>query len=260
MTQNKDSRGRPTEATSRPNLVVLTTDDASKTLLFPASGVSYHSAAGAASETQHVYINSSGLPNHWSAGRDTSVLELGLGTSMAMLMTIDQALSKKAPIFYLALETDWLEPEIIRQLELQNLLNHRELVEDWLAVREQWEANGKPRVTHWSPRDSIEVEIHFQDIKAWIDESVVHRFDAIYFDPFSHDTAPELWSSKVFAKMKELLRTNGRLTTYSCARIVRDNIEVAGLHPEKVKGPVGGKRESLIATHVDANPTDTNTG
>lgn len=248
-TQSNSSRGRKVEPTSRSNLAVLTTDDASKTLLFQANGVTFHSASGAATETQHVYLNSSGLPNRWAAGLDTSVLEIGLGTSMTLLMTVDQAIAANARLFYLSLETDWLEADIIKQLDLQKLLKNPQLVESWLTLRDNWDANQNRAIVHWSPHELIRVELHLTGANEWNAEPFASRFDAIFFDPFSYDTSPELWSPKLFAKMKRMLNPSGCLVTYSCSRIVRTNIETAGLIANKVKGPPGGKRESLVVTH-----------
>ena len=53
-------------------------------------------------------------------------------------------------------------------------------------------------------------------------------FNAIFFDPFSPKKCPHLWTEEVFLVCYQLLKKDGRLATYSCARVVRDNMRAVG--------------------------------
>ncbi|MFP4118570.1 MAG: tRNA (5-methylaminomethyl-2-thiouridine)(34)-methyltransferase MnmD [Candidatus Woesearchaeota archaeon] len=71
-------------------------------------------------------------------------------------------------------------------------------------------------------------------------------FDVIFYDPFSPKKQPEMWSEELFRQAYRSMRQGGRLTTYSCARIVRDNMKKAGFAVED--GPCIGRRSpSTIA-------------
>ncbi len=77
-------------------------------------------------------------------------------------------------------------------------------------------------------------------------------FDAIYFDPFSPATVPHLWQLPIFDLMFGLLRPGGTLTTYCVKSSVRSLMQSVGFELQRISGPVGGKREVLLATKVVA--------
>lgn len=69
-----------------------------------------------------------------------------------------------------------------------------------------------------------------------------NSFNTVLFDPFSPSKHPELWSLDVFKEMFRIIKSSGRLTTYSCARWVRDNMREAGF--EVIDGPKFGRRSA----------------
>lgn len=75
-------------------------------------------------------------------------------------------------------------------------------------------------------------------------------FDAIYFDPFSPESNPELWTAEVFEVAASGLRPGGLLTSYCVKSSVRKALQQCGLQVRKMAGPVGGKREVLVAERV----------
>jgi len=71
-------------------------------------------------------------------------------------------------------------------------------------------------------------------------------FDVCFFDPFSPGKHPEMWSVDVFKEVFRVLKKGGKLSTYSCARRVRDNLKKAGFLV--TDGPIVGRRSpSTIA-------------
>jgi len=71
--------------------------------------------------------------------------------------------------------------------------------------------------------------------------------DAIYFDPFSPDANPELWTPRIFQQAQNFLKPAGRLVSYCVKSSVRRELAACGFDVHKVAGPVGGKREVLQA-------------
>ncbi len=72
-------------------------------------------------------------------------------------------------------------------------------------------------------------------------------YDAIYFDPFSPESNPELWTVEVFGVAAAALRPGGHLTSYCVKSSVRRALQQCGMIVHKEAGPVGGKREVLVA-------------
>jgi predicted methyltransferase len=66
------------------------------------------------------------------------------------------------------------------------------------------------------------------------------KADIVFFDPFSPSKVPEQWSEDVFLDVFSKMNKNGILTTYSCARKVRENMVKAGFVVKD--GPVIGRR------------------
>ncbi len=65
-------------------------------------------------------------------------------------------------------------------------------------------------------------------------------FDVIFLDPFSPKKSPELWTKDFFAEIYRVSKPGARLATYSCARVVRDNLKAVGFAVKD--GPVVGRR------------------
>ena len=87
-----------------PDLEIQITDDGSRTLVRLSDGVAYHSGCGAWNETRHVYLGNSGVPEKFLRKEPCCVLEIGLGTGMAMLATLDEAISAECKLEYVAIE------------------------------------------------------------------------------------------------------------------------------------------------------------
>lgn len=85
----------------------------------------------------------------------------------------------------------------------------------------------------------IKIKILVADARISIKE-VNKKFDAVFFDPFSPKVCPELWTEEFFRGVKNVMKQDAILTTYSCARVVRDNMKAVGLTVED--GPIIGRR------------------
>jgi tRNA U34 5-methylaminomethyl-2-thiouridine-forming methyltransferase MnmC len=229
------------------DLAVQVTDDQSRTLIVRGSQVAYHSGSGACSETRHVYLNNSGVADRLASGQATSVLEIGLGTGMGMLLTLDTSQTSGTPLSYTAIEYRWLDAELLRTLKLTELLEDPSIVERYLRWRE---SIGQPRLGEqyrWQAGPTQCVVVEHRDALDWV-ATARSTYDAIYFDPFAPDTNPHLWTTGFLAKMRGLLHDDGRLVTYCVSRAVRDAFTSAGFGVARVPGPTGGKREVMIAT------------
>ena len=56
----------------------------------------------------------------------------------------------------------------------------------------------------------------------------------------------EMWTEELFKEVYRVMKKNGKLSTYSCARVVRDNMKKAGFIVKD--GPIVGRRSpSTIA-------------
>lgn len=246
---------RPTFATADARWQCRITDDGTPTLVQTSTDDSMHSGCGALAETRHVYLDGSGVGARLAAGQATKVLELGLGTGLGWMLTAQWATRHGAPLHYLALECDLPPAVVIGQLDWQRFIDDRELVDatvQWFAAAESAVATSGdlPKLVY---KQAV-LQVCLGDAVDWCLGPMCHqyqqpdkRFDAVYFDPFSPESSPRLWQTDIFAAMHSVTRPGGCLASYCVNRQVRDALTAAGWEVTRVPGPIGGKREVLVA-------------
>ena len=70
-------------------------------------------------------------------------------------------------------------------------------------------------------------------------KQVTETFDIVFLDPFSPKKNPELWTTDFFKEIFKRMKPGARLATYSCARLVRENLKAVGF--EVTDGPTIGR-------------------
>ncbi len=251
---------RPKSISLTPGLQWLTTDDGSRTLWDEQLDETYHSGCGAVAESLTVYLVNSGIHRRLTAGQATQVLEYGFGTGTAFWLTAAVAALNGAPLRYRALELKLLPAELLRSLKLDQCklteVNYpdfspvvsmaQSLLEEFMRWRCTLPAEPLPGMYKWKAVNSIELELVVGNAADYRAESSV-QFDAVYFDPFSPATCPELWCPEVFRTAYDSLCKDGTFVTYCVKSAVRKQLAEVGFEVGKVAGPAGGKREVLLA-------------
>ena len=210
------------------------TADGSNSLMSEQFGVSYHSKHGAVQETQHVFINAAF--NHISLPK-VKLLEIGFGTGLNALMTLQNSRKTNKEVEYVAVEAYPVSMETVESLDYHTMLKDNTL-EQPLKTMHQLESHV---LTEIESNFKFEKRIMlFEDI----DES--NQYDIIYFDAFAPNAQPELWDVDLLAKMYRALKKGGILTTYCAKGQVKRNLKSLGFTVESIPGPPG-KREMTRA-------------
>src|SRR6056297_3661967 len=68
---------------------IKNTGDGSDTLISGAFNQPYHSLSGAVAESRYVYFETSGLADELSDSKDLTLLEIGFGTGMNLILLLD---------------------------------------------------------------------------------------------------------------------------------------------------------------------------
>ncbi|KQC04275.1 MAG: hypothetical protein APR54_02100 [Candidatus Cloacimonas sp. SDB] len=89
-------------------------------------------------------------------------------------------------------------------------------------------------------RNNNLIKLIMGDALQTIDQLSANYFDRVFFDPFSPGKQPEMWSEEIFKKIYKKLKPGGRISTYSCARWIRKNMEKANFII--LDGPVVGRK------------------
>jgi len=221
---------------------VRTTADGSPTLYVPALDEHYHSHHGAAQESRHVFIEA-GLMPLLAAGLGqpdegpVRILEIGLGTGLNALLTLEAAIAAQAIIVYDGYETTPLSPAIVA------------------ALASQWEDNELLKIafeqlhaTPWNETLIIDEVRFLTKIQESIQAAALPaaHYNLIYFDAFAPEKQPELWTEDVFAKLYAAAAPGAVLVSYCAQGQFRRNLRAAGWLTEKLPGPPG-KREMTRA-------------
>jgi tRNA U34 5-methylaminomethyl-2-thiouridine-forming methyltransferase MnmC len=210
------------------------TADGSNSLMSKQFGVSYHSKHGAVQETQHVFINAAF--NYISLPK-VKLLEIGFGTGLNALMTLQNCRKTNKEVEYVAVEAYPVSMETVESLDYHSILKDNTL-EQPLKTMHQLESHV---LTEIESNFKFEKRIMlFEDI----DES--NQYDIIYFDAFAPNAQPELWDVDLLVKMYRALKKGGILTTYCAKGQVKRNLKSLGFTVESIPGPPG-KREMTRA-------------
>lgn len=238
--------------TKLPEWFIQITDDGSRTLIRPTDQVAFHSGCGAVAETKHVYLQNSGVASRLDAAENSRVLEIGFGTGMGMLTTVDAAMESDAPLEFVSFENDLLPIEVIEQLSPKDWVVNDSVADGFLGFLSEL-PNSTFEATHrWEVSSRQNVTIAVGDVQ---DASLdgFGKFHAVYFDPFAPDVNSSLWEEDFLRRMYGVLLPGGTLTTYCVKRIVRDRLANVGFGVQRIRGPEGGKREVLIAIRPQSN-------
>ncbi len=221
----------------------LLTDDGSLTLLHPTLKDSYHSLQGAMLEALHVYIKAGFESIEQS---DISILEMGFGTGLNALLTLDNALQRGINTSYCTVELYPVDIDVAESLYYEtNIAAHFSYdTEHELLLRKAFLAMHH---APWGEKVEITPSFSITKIKGAIQEiELPHLYDLVYWDAFSFETQPDLWSSDIFSKIHNALSPAGLLTTYSAKGEVKRALREVGFTVKRAKG-FGTKHHMLIA-------------
>lgn len=218
---------------------IIMTEDGSHSLFIQGSNISYHSMHGAIRESKHIFIQE-GLEYFYErikTNKSTiNIFEVGFGTGLNALLTLQFALEKQQDILYETVEPFPLSTEEFQQLNYTSLINEK-LSDSYKKMHQ----------CKWDVSIFIHELFSFKKIQGYLqDFNTDQQFHIIYFDAFDPVAQPGLWSENIFQKMYDLLFPGGILVTYSSKGLVRRAMQSAGFIVEKLKGPPG-KREIVRA-------------
>ena len=220
-------------------LQVYLTADGSHSIISP-QGLSYHSKHGAVQESRHVFVEA-GLQHRATDASSLNILEIGFGTGLNALLTLQEALQKQWSIHFTTYELYPLEEDKVKELNYPELLK---------LNQEEKTAFYQMHTCAWEQPINIHPLFEFQKFQqSFHDIQSQSAFDIIYFDPFAPEAQADLWDLPLLKKMYQALRSQGVLTTYCAKGIVKRRLKSLGFQVEALPGPPG-KREMTRAIKI----------
>ena len=217
--------------------VITPTADGSNTLFNESIGEHYHSKHGALQESRHVFIDA-GLKKAISdfPDQEITLLEVGFGTGLNFLLSAAYCSTQKVSLKYTSLEAFPLRSEELESTGYQNYVPQ----EIWKGVIDNY---GK------ALQQEVSI-VPFQRLR--IIHTYLHRyertqlFDLIYYDAFSVQHQPEMWTDEIIAHTCSFLKPGGIFVTYAITGKLKRALKSNGFIIEKLPG-APGKREMLRA-------------
>ena len=213
------------------NSELLITEDGSNTLYVPEIDECYHSSHGAIQESRHIFIEA-GLKQCRKS--EINVLEVGFGTGLNAFLTMIEAERSGKRIQYVSLEKYPVEAEKALRLNYPEELSPEKRNCFELMHISAW--NEKVQLTPFFSLEKVET-----DFTQYIPEN---KFDVVFFDAFSPEKQPEMWTQERFELIYEYCNDAAILTTYCAKGVVRRAMQAVGFTVERLAGPPG-KREIL---------------
>lgn len=216
---------------------IIKTDDGSMSLKHCLLNDTYHSTSGALQESLHIYINSGLAALEEGSVR---VFEMGFGTGLNMLLTIDYALKNNILIDYHTVELYPLDLETIKDMGFDKFCSS-EVYDIYLAAHgAEWNTEGRV-VLH----ENFAITKYQVDITRF--EGFPKDINLVYYDAFAPDTQPELWSETIFSRLYQNMVFGSILMTYSSKGDVKRALRGSGFFVKRLSGP-GNKRHIVKAT------------
>lgn len=213
------------------------TADGSHTIFVPELDEHYHSVNGAIEESKHVFIRA-GFEYCLKPGGKMNLLEVGFGTGLNALLTCLAALKANVQVNYVGIEAFPLPAEIITSLNYPEVTGEPQAAALFSKIHE----------ANWIYPSYITERFLLNKIEARLEDVSLSpsMFNLIYFDAFSPDVQPELWTGEIFSKLCAALAADGILVTYSSKGLVKQALRNAGFSVERLPG-AAGKRHMLRA-------------
>lgn len=210
--------------------LITLTEDGSHTVLAKELNEHYHSTHGAVQESMHIFIGA-GLHQACLDQEELNILEVGFGTGLNVLLTIADPAVKDRKINYTALEPYPLMADIATELNYTAIPILKPYREDFVIMHQQ----------PFDIPNALNKTFCFTKLRVKAEESQfpASSYHLIYFDAFSPNIQPELWSPQVFQAMYACMKPGGILVTYCSKGSVKRALKEVGFRVETLPGPPG---------------------
>ncbi len=180
-----------------------------------------------------------GKPKH----QPIQVFEVGFGTGLNALLSALWAEHHQVPLLYTSIERYPISRAVYEQLHF-TLPTH---LFEGTDSHHTGELLQRLHQAPWGRTSSLSPYFHLHKVEGDLLETTLPLgIDVVYFDAFSPEAQPELWSQGVFRSLYQASRAEAILSTYCAKGEVRRRLQHAGYIVSRQPGPPG-KREILSA-------------
>ncbi len=220
---------------------IVRTNDGADTIFSKKFGEHYHSTAGSLGESIYVYQKQA-LEYYLQLFPDKkqiNIFEVGFGVGLNAFVTLIYALDKDLQINFYSIEKFPLQPADLYNFSLGDYQKYQPF---FLQIHKTpW--NQTVKITSTFSLTKIFADWTQYNLDQFLENQMI---DIVYYDAFSYDTQPEMWTVEMFKKLFEKMSPGGVLTTYAAKGKIKQNLTRAGFFIERLKG-AWSKRHMLRA-------------
>ena len=190
-------------------------------------------------ESRHIYIRE-GIDYYYQHFFDRKnqirVFELGFGTGLNALLTLDWSLQHTVPVLYATIERYPLPLSTLPSLNypMQIESNHPSLSSMMTSMHE---ALHQQQFKHLTPNFTFEPRIG-----DFLEMELPPDIDVFYYDAFAPESQPAMWTKPILQKVYDSLANGGILVTFCAKGEFKRTLREIGFQVTSPPGPVG-KRE-----------------
>ncbi|WP_316830163.1 tRNA (5-methylaminomethyl-2-thiouridine)(34)-methyltransferase MnmD [Pedobacter aquatilis] len=215
--------------------IITPTADGSNTLYNETIGEHYHSKHGALQESKHVFIEA-GLKFASEGKSEINVLEVGFGTGLNFILSFEWCTERQINLDYTSIEAFPLTTDVINETGYSAYVSPQ----TWSCFISGYNESLRSKQA-LSPLCNLEIP-HTTLAEFNTDK----KFDVIYYDAFSVQHQPEMWSDEIIAHACSFLKSGGTFVTYAITGKLKRAVKACGFSIQKLPG-APGKREMLRA-------------
>lgn len=183
---------------------------------------------GGAAEKTHVFLEGNNLPQRLN-GVPFTVAELGFGTGLNLLLTVQLAEQKATPLTFISYELHPISADELARI-------HQDFPADLQSLSKDFLTQYNPQ-QGWNSLTFATTTLHL-----FIGEAaqgiLTHPqpADCWFLDGFSPATNPAMWTPELLTHAYRHTKPGGTASTYSVARATKDALTVAGFTYTRAKG------------------------
>lgn len=220
--------------------ILIKTADGSNTLFNETIGEHYHSSHGALQESKHVFIDAGlkyAIEQH--SDQEIKILEVGFGTGLNFILSFAHCEQNNIKLKYTGIEAFPLSQSVIEET------NYSEYVPE--KVWNSFSLNYEEALVKSTTLTSLcELTIAHTTLAEFKTDLL---FDIIYYDAFSVQHQPAMWTDEMIAHACSFLKPWGIFVSYAITGNLKRAVKACGFKIEKLPG-APGKREMLRATKI----------
>ena len=195
----------------------------------------YFSTEDGMAESNAVFLEGINAPDVWKNQKHFTICELGFGTGLNFLNTINMWLkttSNDQKLHYIA-----TEKHPLNRAEILNAVHWHEHTNN---LEEMLRDYPEPNLLF---DDRVKLTLLLGDSREQLSQ-LSYKVDAWYMDGFAPAKNPDMWSPELMSLMARHSNDGAKLATFSAAGAVRRGLIEVGFEVDKKKG-FGKKREMM---------------